>query len=137
MLPKYKTKKVRTIPLRKYRNEWRKFRNNRNRNHRNLLKVLLIRYSKWNNVVVVFLTLSVPFQIDVADFKSVFEKIKNQYPDGQIVWLRELVQYLNVKIPIDVQDPVFSTKPIGYPLSVVGFYFLSNYIVRFCKHCNI
>ncbi|KAJ8935395.1 hypothetical protein NQ314_012813 [Rhamnusium bicolor] len=57
--------------------------------------------------------------IDIDEFNSVFEESKNHYPDAPIVWLRELVQFLNQKVPIEVQDPVFSSKPKNYPLNVV------------------
>lgn len=33
--------------------------------------------------------------------------------------MKELAQYLNQKIPIDVQDPVFMNKPAKYPVVVV------------------
>ncbi|XP_018577765.1 transmembrane protein 214 [Anoplophora glabripennis] len=57
--------------------------------------------------------------IDVDEFNSIFEKSKNHYPDAPIVWLKELVQFLNQKVPVDVQDHVFSSKPEGYPLNLV------------------
>ncbi|XP_056635637.1 transmembrane protein 214 [Diorhabda sublineata] len=57
--------------------------------------------------------------IDVNEFKDVYEKNKNHFPEAPIVWLKELLQYLNQKVPIESHDPVFSTKPINYPLSVV------------------
>ncbi|KAJ8976095.1 hypothetical protein NQ317_008432 [Molorchus minor] len=44
-------------------------------------------------------------------------KISIQMPP--IVWLKVLVQFLNQKVPIEAHDPVFSSKPKGFPFSVV------------------
>ncbi|KAJ8925970.1 hypothetical protein NQ315_009825 [Exocentrus adspersus] len=57
--------------------------------------------------------------IDVEEFKTIFEKSKNRYPDAPVVWLKELVQFLNQKVPIEVQDHSFSSKPEGYPLTLL------------------
>ncbi|XP_060536011.1 transmembrane protein 214 [Cylas formicarius] len=55
--------------------------------------------------------------IDVTEFSSIFERTKSLYPDAPILWLKELTDYLNHKIPVEVPDPVFSNKPSGFPLS--------------------
>ncbi|XP_050500167.1 transmembrane protein 214 [Diabrotica virgifera virgifera] len=57
--------------------------------------------------------------IDVNEFKDIYEKNRNHFPDAPIVWLKELLQYLNQKIPIESHDPVFASKPVNYPLNVV------------------
>ncbi|XP_050295863.1 transmembrane protein 214 [Anthonomus grandis grandis] len=57
--------------------------------------------------------------INTDEFVQIFEKSKLSFPDAPIVWLKELTQFLNQKLPLEIQDPVFSNKPIGYPLSVV------------------
>lgn len=69
------------------------------------------------------------FQIDVDEFRAIFEKSKNHYPDAPIVWLKELVQFLNQKVPIEVQDHVFASKPEGYPLNLVSFIY--NFFRRY------
>ncbi|CAH1163610.1 unnamed protein product [Phaedon cochleariae] len=57
--------------------------------------------------------------IDVKEFESIYETSKNRYPDAPIVWLKELVYFLNQKMSLEIQDPVFSSKPQGYPISAV------------------
>ncbi|XP_023018558.2 transmembrane protein 214 isoform X1 [Leptinotarsa decemlineata] len=57
--------------------------------------------------------------IDAEYFQSIFDKTKNQFPDAPIVWLKELVYFLNKKLSLDVQDVLFLSKPQGYPLSIV------------------
>ncbi|KAG5876904.1 hypothetical protein JTB14_001188 [Gonioctena quinquepunctata] len=57
--------------------------------------------------------------IDEEEFLSLFEKTKIQFPDAPIVWLKELVYFFNQKLSLDIQDVLFSTKPQGYPLSMV------------------
>lgn len=59
-------------------------------------------------------------QISTEEFNLVYERSKTAFPETPIVWLKELTQYLNQKLPLEIQDPVFSNKPPGYPLSVVS-----------------
>lgn len=59
------------------------------------------------------------FQINVEEFKHLYENTKLLFPDAPVVWLKELSQFLNQKVPAEVQDPVFSNKNEGYPLSNV------------------
>lgn len=49
-----------------------------------------------------------------------FESSKAGFSDMPIVWLKELAQFLNQKMPVDVPDPVFKSKPSSYPLSAVS-----------------
>lgn len=44
---------------------------------------------------------------------------QTNYPDAPLVWLKTLVGFLNAKIPVEKDDPIFSGRPDGYPLSVV------------------
>lgn len=44
---------------------------------------------------------------------------KERFPDAPVVWLKELAAILNAKVAPDLNDPVFTTKPEAYPLSVV------------------
>lgn len=57
--------------------------------------------------------------ISTEEFNLVYERSKTAFPETPIVWLKELTQYLNQKLPLEIQDPVFSNKPPGYPLSVM------------------
>lgn len=59
-------------------------------------------------------------QVSTEEFNLVYERSKTAFPETPIVWLKELTQYLNQKLPLEIQDPVFSNKPPGYPLSVVS-----------------
>lgn len=42
-----------------------------------------------------------------------------RFPDAPLVWLKDILAYLCVKIPIESNDPVFGNKAADYPLSVV------------------
>ncbi|XP_066249199.1 transmembrane protein 214 isoform X1 [Euwallacea similis] len=57
--------------------------------------------------------------ITTEEFHLVYNRSKTAFPDTPIVWLKDLTQFLNQKIPIEIQDPVFSSKPLGYPLNVM------------------
>ncbi|CAG9768719.1 unnamed protein product [Ceutorhynchus assimilis] len=57
--------------------------------------------------------------INPDEFSLIYERSKIAFSDAPIVWLKELTQFLNQKIPLEIQDPVFSSKPFGYPLNVV------------------
>lgn len=65
-------------------------------------------------------TAVVAFQISADELRKVFESSRVGFPDMPIVWLKELAQFLNQKIPVEVPDPVFKSKPFGYPLSAVS-----------------
>ncbi|RZC43263.1 transmembrane protein 214-B, partial [Asbolus verrucosus] len=57
--------------------------------------------------------------VSASEFKSIFEKSRSYFPDAPIVWLKELTQFLNQKVSVELQDPVFTTKPQSFPLSIV------------------
>ncbi|KAF7279687.1 hypothetical protein GWI33_006848 [Rhynchophorus ferrugineus] len=57
--------------------------------------------------------------INSEEFKTLYEKTKKAYPDAPILWLKELTQFLNQKICLEISDPVFSSKPQGFPYNVV------------------
>ncbi|XP_015190822.1 PREDICTED: transmembrane protein 214-A [Polistes dominula] len=57
--------------------------------------------------------------INPDDFSDILTTGKLQYPEAPLIWLKNLVAYLNVKIPIEKEDAVFSGKPKDYPLSIV------------------
>ncbi|CAH1365193.1 unnamed protein product [Tenebrio molitor] len=58
-------------------------------------------------------------QIDIEEFKNLFERSKSQFPDAPIIWLKELSHFLNQRINLDVQDPIFISKPPKFPLLIV------------------
>lgn len=57
--------------------------------------------------------------INVKDFTASLELTKLHFPESPLVWLKELTAILNAKITPEVNDPVFSTKSDGYPLSAI------------------
>lgn len=64
------------------------------------------------------------FQIDPDEFRNVFQRSQTHFPDSPIIWLKELVQFLNQKMPHEIQDPVFTKKNEGYPLNMVISHFI-------------
>lgn len=65
------------------------------------------------------ISLSLFFKISVEEFKSKFETTKTLFPDGPIIWLKELAQYLNQRITVEVVDPTFKNKSDCFPYSAV------------------
>ncbi|XP_076238618.1 transmembrane protein 214 [Calliopsis andreniformis] len=57
--------------------------------------------------------------IDLEELQDVLASGQIRFPEGPLIWLKDLAAYLNVKIPIDKEDPTFSGKPKDYPLSIV------------------
>ncbi|XP_018331860.1 transmembrane protein 214-A [Agrilus planipennis] len=57
--------------------------------------------------------------IDAEELKNLFENNKKLFPDSPIIWLKELSQFLNQKIHVDLQDHTFSNKSENYPFSAV------------------
>ncbi|XP_017799561.1 PREDICTED: transmembrane protein 214-A [Habropoda laboriosa] len=57
--------------------------------------------------------------IDADELQIVLTTSQNRFPEAPLIWLKDLAAFLNVKIPIDKEDAVFSGKPKDYPLSIV------------------
>ncbi|KAL2730047.1 transmembrane protein 214-A [Vespula maculifrons] len=57
--------------------------------------------------------------INADDFSNILTTGRLQYPEAPLIWLKNLVAYLNIKIPIEKEDAIFSGKPKDYPLSIV------------------
>lgn len=55
----------------------------------------------------------------MEDFKSCLELSKERFPDAPLVWLKELSAFLNSKINLEINDPIFSTKSDNYPLNTI------------------
>lgn len=58
-------------------------------------------------------------QIDIKELNDVLATAQVRYPEAPLIWLKNLAAFLNVKIPIDKEDAIFSGKPKDYPLSLV------------------
>ncbi|XP_076657105.1 transmembrane protein 214 [Halictus rubicundus] len=57
--------------------------------------------------------------IYVDELSSVLTNGQIRFPDAPLIWLKDLAAFLNLKIPVDKEDAVFSGKPKDYPLSIV------------------
>ncbi|XP_058803960.1 transmembrane protein 214-B [Phymastichus coffea] len=57
--------------------------------------------------------------INVTEVQNLLATNQANFPDAPLVWLKSLVGFLNAKIPVEKDDPIFSGRPDGYPLSVV------------------
>ncbi|CAK9807020.1 Transmembrane protein 214 [Anthophora plagiata] len=57
--------------------------------------------------------------INVDELQTVLTTSQTRFPEAPLIWLKDLAAFLNVKIPIDKEDAVFSGKPKDYPLSIV------------------
>ncbi|XP_032669571.1 transmembrane protein 214-A isoform X1 [Odontomachus brunneus] len=57
--------------------------------------------------------------IDIKELNNVLATAQARYPEAPLIWLKDLAAFLNVKIPIDKEDAIFSGKPKDYPLSLV------------------
>lgn len=56
-------------------------------------------------------------QINPEEFEELFTSGKSQFPLAPLIWLKDLVAFLNSKIPkFDNDDPIFSKKLAGFPL---------------------
>lgn len=77
--------------------------------------------------------LVVSLQVDAVEFRNVLEKNQALFPEAPLVYLKELVLFLNQKAQVEVSDVTFGNKPAGYPLNVVCTLFphwmkLTNYL---------
>ncbi|EFN79101.1 transmembrane protein 214-A [Harpegnathos saltator] len=57
--------------------------------------------------------------IDIKELNNVLATAQARYPEAPLIWLKDLAAFLNVKVPIDKEDAIFSGKPKDYPLSLV------------------
>lgn len=55
--------------------------------------------------------------IDVTELASIITSNKVRFSNAPLVWLKEVANFLNSKIPIEVEDPTFTIYPATYPLS--------------------
>lgn len=44
---------------------------------------------------------------------------QTRFPEFPLIWLKDLAAFLNLKIPVEKEDAIFSGKPKDYPLSIV------------------
>nr|XP_033332870.1 transmembrane protein 214-A [Megalopta genalis] len=57
--------------------------------------------------------------INVDELSNVLTNGQTRFPEAPLIWLKDLAAFLNLKIPVDKEDAVFSGKPKDYPLSIV------------------
>ncbi|XP_014227225.1 transmembrane protein 214-B [Trichogramma pretiosum] len=57
--------------------------------------------------------------ISVTEMQTMLSSNKTSFPDAPLLWLKNLGAYLNSKITIDKDDPMFTGKPDNYPLNLV------------------
>ncbi|CAL7939702.1 unnamed protein product [Xylocopa violacea] len=57
--------------------------------------------------------------INAEELRNILTTSQTRFPEAPLIWLKELAAFLNIKIPIDKEDVVFSGKPKDYPLSIV------------------
>ncbi|KAG9431285.1 transmembrane protein [Apis mellifera carnica] len=57
--------------------------------------------------------------INVAELHNVFINSQTRFPEAPLIWLKDLAAFLNIKIPVDKEDVIFSGKSKDYPLSII------------------
>ncbi|KAK0088175.1 hypothetical protein PV325_012842 [Microctonus aethiopoides] len=57
--------------------------------------------------------------ITVDQVNELLETNKVRFPDAPLIWLKDLVAYVNANIIPEKSDAVFSNKPDTYPLSLI------------------
>ncbi|CAG9564224.1 unnamed protein product [Danaus chrysippus] len=55
--------------------------------------------------------------LDLSELGNIITTNKLRFSNAPLVWLKEVANYLNSKIPMDVEDPTFLNNNAGYPLS--------------------
>jgi len=58
-------------------------------------------------------------QINAQELDELLATAQVRFPEAPLLWLKELDAFLNIKIPINKEDAIFSGKPKDYPLSLV------------------
>ncbi|XP_012281120.1 transmembrane protein 214-A isoform X2 [Orussus abietinus] len=58
-------------------------------------------------------------RIDANELQNLLDTDQVRFPDAPLIWLKDLLAFLNVKIPVERDDPLFSDKPENYPLCVL------------------
>lgn len=57
--------------------------------------------------------------INAQELNELLATAQVRFPEAPLLWLKELNAFLNIKIPINKEDTIFSGKPKDYPLSLV------------------
>ncbi|XP_049876600.1 transmembrane protein 214 [Pectinophora gossypiella] len=57
--------------------------------------------------------------IDPVELATIITTNKVRFSNAPLVWLKEVANFLNSKLLIDIEDPTFPHFPTTYPLSVV------------------
>ncbi|XP_020289025.1 transmembrane protein 214-A isoform X2 [Pseudomyrmex gracilis] len=58
-------------------------------------------------------------KINPQELDELLATAQVRFPEAPLLWLKELNAFLNIKIPINKEDAIFSGKPKDYPLSLV------------------
>ncbi|XP_068620080.1 transmembrane protein 214 [Battus philenor] len=57
--------------------------------------------------------------IELSELENVITTNKIRFSNAPLVWLKEVANFLNSKMQIEIDDPTFSTYPSSYPLSAI------------------
>ncbi|XP_011869469.1 PREDICTED: transmembrane protein 214-A [Vollenhovia emeryi] len=57
--------------------------------------------------------------INAQELNELLATAQVRFPEAPLLWLKELDAFLNIKIPVNKEDVIFSGKPKDYPLSLV------------------
>ncbi|GFU47562.1 transmembrane protein 214-A [Nephila pilipes] len=58
--------------------------------------------------------------ISQEDVKNHIATLEVLCPSSPLLWLKDLTQYLNIKLDVSVEDLTFATKPLGYPSTLLN-----------------
>lgn len=58
--------------------------------------------------------------ITVETVNALLETNRIRFPDAPLIWLKDLVAYVNATIPQEKSDPTFQSSPETYPLSLIS-----------------
>lgn len=58
--------------------------------------------------------------MDATEFRAVLDRNQLIFQDMPLVYLKEMVQFLNQKVHVDLSDVTFASRPETYPLKVVS-----------------
>ncbi|KAG1653088.1 Transmembrane protein 214 [Nymphon striatum] len=75
--------------------------------------------------------------LDKEEIQILLDNVQNRFPDAEIIWLKDLVSYLNIKLATvnEHDNVVFSDKPIGYPWTSMPK-FVHSLVTSTTKKCS-
>lgn len=75
-------------------------------------------------------------ELNAEHIKAHLAASETASPDVPLMWLKDLAVYLNVKLNVDISDPVFGAHPVGYPLCLLSDE-IRELIYNTLCHCTI